>query len=244
MHTKIIWFNLFLSFLIIPTLILLVQVLTDDSFMNPIFATGQKTKNGEWPKVVISGRALDPPSSFTTIRENNLFSRARQESQPSPLIKEPELTAPKKSKIELEAEPIKELPKQEIQLNGIILAGDLKVAFVKNPDPASKGPSQIRVAIGDTVGRYRVRDLQRESMIVEADSQLYEVRLFEKKERDAETGPTHGAKNKSSAMEPKIVTAGSEAIAPKNEKAEPEKKDEPAFEWFNTPFGRVKRFKK
>lgn len=229
MHTRIVWINLFLSCLIVLTLFMLFQVLTDDGVVNPTTPSRQ-AKEGEWPQILVSRRVLDTASSFTSIRENNLFSRNRQARLSSmPVVNKPEIETSK------EPEPLKELPEKDIHLNGIILADTFKAAFVKNPSQDAGAPAQIRVGIGDAVGRYIVKEIQREAIVLEADSQQYEVRLFEKKDRETQAGSTK------TTIEPKIVTAGSEDISPQKEKEEPAPKEEAGFEWFNTPFGKVKR---
>ena len=233
MYPKIAYINVLLGFLIAVTGFMAVETWMDTEI--PLSSVSSK-KSESWPQVLVSKRELAAADTFHVICENNLFSQERQE-----IVRLPVKGEQPKPVAEKKIEPPKVVPESEIQLKGVMILPNFKAAFVNNPDTGSGGPPQLRLTEGDKIGSYIVKEIENDYVILEKNGERFEARLFEKK-KDAPN--LIGVQREKS--EPNIVSAGSTPVeaSPAQGAEASEKKDEPEFEWFKTPFGMIKRLKK
>jgi hypothetical protein len=198
----------------------------------------QAGKNPEKPlpeKRVIE-RTMPPDSTYGIVAEKNLFAPNRLES------------IPEKQK----PGPLK-ISEKMIFLYGVVVMGDRKKGLISNPDPGPEAgkqpaPKDKWVAIGDTIGNFRVADIQKDRIILADGASNHEILLYDKNKPARQTtvaeqsaAPTVVATGtaKAATAARSDTKTGTEPPASRSEAG----KSAPAGEYriVNTPFGPVKR---
>ena len=159
--------------------------------------TGSIQKPLPWPEKRISKRSMPPESDYEIIVTYNLFSHVRSEGkseeEKKPLVNE---TKPKAAGRFLK---LLEWTHKRTNLYGVIIVDDQRQALIGEV-PANRGKSAgekevKRAKVGDTVGRFKVKEIKNTSVILTAGGYEWPVALFDKdkpKKRASvkkETGP-------------------------------------------------------
>ena len=181
------------------------------------------------PAKAIAERTVPPDATFAIVAEKNLFSASRSEIIPE-----------KKKKQE---GPLK-ISEKQIFLYGIMVVGNTKKALISNPDPGpNAGKKSVKdkwVTLGDTIGTFKVTDIQKDRLILADDANKHEILLFDKSK------PARQAAAVAKPATPTVVTSGqgptaATAAQPASQAADG--KSAPAAEYriVNTPFGPSKQ---
>lgn len=100
-----------------------------------------------------------PPTEYAVIAEQNMFHPER---------KIPTL---------IEATP---LPKPEFVLYGILIAGDLKLAYMEDMKSPSKGKRQKALKQGETISGFTVKEIDTDKVLMVRGDEKMEVRITDK----------------------------------------------------------------
>ena len=181
-----------------------------------ISESGSIKKPLPWPEKKIPKKRLHPESDYTVIVSNNLFNNDRLERPPQKQEegKKPEPTG----RVSRQALKLAEWSYKNTNLYGVIIVGDHREALIGEvPASAGKGVGERGVKharVGDTVGRFKVKEIKDTSVLLTAVGREWRVSLFDKdkpKKRallKKETGPVvivGGSKTKSVLTDAKAV---------------------------------------
>ena len=182
-----------------------------------VFKNSSAQKPLAWQEKNVAKRMMSPESAYRVVVSNNLFFVDRSEVQQ----KKPEKAPPAVQKVGGRLLKILEAAAKATNLYGVVIVGDRKEALIGEV-PARKSPRSgergvKRAKVGDTVGRFKVKEINDTSVLLTAEGQEWCVALFDKdkpKKRapiKKESGPiviVGGAKNKSVLTEAKAVKKG------------------------------------
>lgn len=144
--------------------------------------TGSIQKPLPSPEKMIAKRNMPPESDYEIIVTYNLFSHVRSEGKPeeekTPLLNETEPKAAGRSF------DLLEWTHQRTNLYGVIIVDDQKEALIGEV-PANTGKSAgekgvKRVKEGDTLGRFKVKEIKNTSVVLTAGGYEWPVSLFDK----------------------------------------------------------------
>lgn len=194
--------------------------------------TGPINKPLPLPGKKVAKLSVPPESGYEVVVSNNLFSVERSELKPQIQGEKPK-TVPKSDEREL---MMLERAFKLIDLYGVIIANDYKAAFITEisvggpTGGSAKRPTRAfarvnkqgvkRVKEGDTVGRFKVKEIEKTSVLLTAGGREWQVSLFDKdkpKRRVAikkATGPVVvGAGSKDKAVrKPEVI--GEKKVVP------------------------------
>ncbi len=195
-----------------------------------------------------SVQAFNPPSRkperhFSIVTERNLFSPDRKEFKktappPSPL-KDP---SKEKSEPVVSVKPLERVEGKKVSLFGVILLPGYKAAIVSNPDEDKDKRVQKKVKVGESLGDYKIVDIQVDRILLSKNRERFEIPLYdEDNPKHRRTGEKKGPVKKKIA--PKVInTQPKEAESSK--RALTNQKDGDEWEVVDTPFGKIKRRKR
>ena len=186
--------------------------------------SGEKTRSSQtgslkspppWPEKKVEKKSVLPESDYEVIVSSNLFSASRSEGKPQEQSKEQPAVDRK-----ADGQPLKILQwsYKNTNLYGVIIVDDHREAFIGEV-PAGTGTGVgeqgvKRAQVGDTVGRFKVKEIKEKSVLLTAGGYEWRVALFDKdkpKKRAAikkEAGPivvVGGSKMNSLLTEAKAV---------------------------------------
>jgi hypothetical protein len=162
----------------------------------PIFKISAAQATSGWPEKGLEKRAVPPETDYEMVVKGNLFFADRSE-----VVEKPPESAP------VDTQPIVMGPQlqmleqvvKRINLYGVFVVDDRKEAFIDEIAVGRRGaPGESgikRAKAGDTVGRFKVKEIHNRSVILAAGGHEWEIFLFDKdnpKKRVAvarETGP-------------------------------------------------------
>ena len=184
-----------------------------------------------------------PEKHFNIVTEQNLFSPDRREvrksvSLPSPLkdqqAKTPEPVATVK--------PIEKVEGKKISLFGVMLLPGYKAAIVTNPEEDDNQHVQKKVKVGESLGDYKIVDIQVDRILLSKNRERFEIPLYDKdtpkaRRKDEKKDPVK------KIIAPKVIDTTPE-VAESGKGASANQKDDDAWEVVDTPFGKIKRRKK
>jgi len=149
-----------------------------------------------WPEKKVARRSVSPESDYAVIVSNNLFSNSRSMTE----TQEQKNKQPA-AKIKADGSVLRmlEWSYNNTNLYGVVIVGDHREAFIGEV-PAGTGTSVgergiKRAKVGDTVGRFKVKEINATSVLLTAGGHEWRVALFDKdkpKKRvpiKKETGP-------------------------------------------------------
>jgi hypothetical protein len=186
------------------------------------------------PEKKVMERTMPPDSNYAIVAEKNLFSSNRLEFIP-----------------EKQKQGLLKISEKQIFLYGVIVLGDRKKALISNPDPGPEVGKQLAkdkwVTLGDTIGTFKVADIQKDKIILTDGANSHEIFLYDKSK------PARQVVAAEKAAAPSVVAAGSGGAAATRSDAKPvagtpasraaDEKSAPAAEYriINTPFGPTKQ---
>ena len=133
-----------------------------------------------WSEKKVAKRNVPPESDYEVIVSNNLFWRNRSEVKPQEEGKKVE-TKPKADGRMLK---ILEGFVGRTHLYGVIIADDRREALIGEIPvgrPGRSGESEIkRAKVGDTVGRFKVKEINNRSVLLTAGDHEWQISLFDK----------------------------------------------------------------
>ena len=174
-----------------------------------------------WPEKKVAKISVLPESDYEVVVSNNLFSVERSEGKPQ----EQKKKLGTKSKADKRLSKLLELAYKQTNLYGVIMVDNHKEALIGEvPAGGRKGVGERgikRVKEGDTVGRFKVKEIEKTSVLLTAGGREWRVSLFDRdkpKKRvpiKKATGPiVAGAGSKSKAVQ-KPVGIGKKEVATK-----------------------------
>jgi len=183
-------------------------------------AIGPIKKSLPWLGKEIVKLSVPPESDYEVVASNNLFSVERSEFKPQKQGKKPAT----KSKADERLLKLLKLAHKQTSLYGVIMVDNRKEALITEiPAGGRKGVGERgikRVKEGDTVGRFKVKEIRETSVLLTAGGQEWQVSLFDKdkpKKRVPIRKPTRpitvGAGSKSKAGQRPAVT-GEKKVVP------------------------------
>jgi len=194
-------------------------------------ATRVSPKKRVKPKArrVVQHSRVRPESSYQVVVDKNLFSPERKGPEPGP-----------------EGEKVKEPDKEEklpanILLYGVVVTGNYRKALLTNPDRSKDKRQFVWVSVGDTLGDYKLADIQSEKVFLEKGGKRYEVSLYAGKKRRT---PPRPRKSTRASLAPRTTKKKKTIPAPRTI-VKPKKRTlkKGAYEIIKTPFGNIKRRK-
>lgn len=133
-----------------------------------------------WPEKRVAKVRLPPESDYEVVVSNNLFSVERSELKPQ----EQKKMSKTKSKDDGRLIKLLELAYKHTNLYGVIMVDNHKEALIGEvPAGARKGVGKRgikRVKEGDTVGRFKVKEIEKTSVLLTAGGHEWRVSLFDK----------------------------------------------------------------
>jgi len=168
-----------------------------------------------WVEKSIAKGTMSPESDYQVVVSDNLFFADRSEGQKKEPEKKPPPTIQKAGGSRLK---ILEQAVKHTNLYGVIIVDDRREAFIGEipaRKPGRSGEKGIkRAKVGDTVGRFKVKEISNKSVLLTAGGHEWRISMFDKdkpKKRapiKKETGPiviVGGSKKKSVLTETKAV---------------------------------------
>ena len=141
---------------------------------------GPIKKSLPWPGKKVAKLNVSPESDYEVVVSNNLFSIERSELKPQEQKKKLET----KSKADRKLIKLLELAYKHTNLYGVIMVDNHKEALIGEvPAGGRKGVGERgikRVKEGDTVGRFKVKEIEKTSVLLIAGGQEWRVSLFDK----------------------------------------------------------------
>ena len=244
------WLNFVLVVLILTFVTVTIMIWQQDViFAPPKFSEAVK----EWPQPFTMNIEPKPAADYDAVVNQNLYHSQRVEhtpelpkTEPDPVQKQ--IQVPVKE-VPAEPKPIETLKTNRLNLFGVMIWANEKVALVNNLINEEEG-GQVLVKEGERVGEYTVRTILPDSLIVGYQSEVYQIPLFDQ-EKDGKDRPKKKPSNtrvKSGVtnLKPEAPTILTTKDMPGGDKAL-ENGDNDEYEWviLNTPFGqkRIKRKK-
>lgn len=171
---------------------------------------------------------IPPESKFNSVTENNLFSSERGQVL-----------------AEEEAETVLEEVKisgRKVVLFGVIIADDYKTALINNPDRRSADKKNRWVKEGERLGNLEITHIAQEEISLNDGNNNYKISLYDPDK----------AKKKASGYkqsdQPKVISTGDgvkkKSRKPAKQTAKINQSKDIEYEYYDTPFGKVKRKKK
>ena len=158
-----------------------------------------------WVEKRITKRTMPPESEYQVVVSDNLFFADRSEVQ----HKEPEKKAPASQKVGGTHLKILEQVVKHTNLYGVIIAGDRREALIGEIPVGMSGRSGEkevkRAKVGDTVGRFKVKEINNRSVLLTAGGHEWQISLFDK-DKPKKRGPLKKATG------PIVAGAGSKPI--------------------------------
>lgn len=245
MISKFWWLNFILSLLILGLVATSVMI-----WQKQLIITAPKVPpaGNRWPDPLPEKTKKEDRKSYDTIVTENVFHKRRMEYTPIPPPAVKPVKAIKKpiEKIDIVPKELELLGKNDLNVFGVIIAGNLKYALINNMAQDSE-KTQIRVRENEIAGRYTIKKIFPDSIIVKLDNKDYLVPVFEKKETAGPDGKKKLTENRKTIVEkvPAVVVADRDQEN-KEPETKPKNKDD-GYEWvtFDTPFGkkRIRRKK-
>lgn len=181
-----------------------------------------------------------PERHYSIVSEQNLFSPDRREfKKPAPM------PSPLKAQPKEKPEPVKPLEKVEgkkISLFGVILLPGYKAAIVSNPDDDKDKRAQKKVKVGESLGDYKIVDIQDDRILLSKNRERFEIPLFDKDNpKNRRTAKKEAAVKKKTT--PKVINTQPDETASDKSKLTPQADDD-EWEIVDSPFGKIKRRKR
>ncbi len=196
---------------------------------------------------------IQGPAAYELIASSDLFSSDRKEYIHEEPAEEP-------VEVIQEAPPLKDL-KEKIYLQGVVIMGGYKKALITNPyRKKNSDPMTLTVQENDMVEAMKIESILKDRVVVIKNNERYEIKLFDEKK------PPRKIIAKSAGKNSQVVSTGHQADSGKKQAARPspspsatakpqnpgagavksagKKEGEQEFEYINTPFGKVRRFKR
>ena len=139
-----------------------------------------------WPGNQVAKISVAPESHYEVVVNKNLFSVERSELKPQEQKKKLET----KSKADARLLKLLESAYKQTDLYGVTIMDDYKVAFITETSAGgstkTKRPARVnkrgvkRVKVGDTVGRFKVKEIEKTSVLLTAGGREWRVSLFDK----------------------------------------------------------------
>ena len=135
-----------------------------------------------WPEKKIAKKNMPPESDYEIIVSYNLFSHLRSESKPEEEKKPmPNETEPK---VGGRSFKLLEWTHQRTNLYGVIIVDEHKEALIGEV-PANRGKTAgemgvKRARVGDTVGRFKVKEIKNTGVVLTAGGYEWPISLFDK----------------------------------------------------------------
>ena len=204
----------------------------------------QTGKNPEkpLPGKGITERKMPPDSTYSIVAEKNLFSSNRSEVVPE--------------KPTQKSGPLK-ISEKMVFLYGVVVMGNQKKALISNPETGSaankkSGAKEKWVALGDTLGNFKVADIQKDRIILADGANKHEILLYDKNkparkisapEKPVALPAASNIAGTGSTAPPTAAAAATKAVTGPPPPNVADGKSPPAAEHkiINTPFGPVKR---
>lgn len=178
-------------------------------------------KSFPWPEKRVKKQIVPPESDYEVVVSDNLFFVDRSEI----MEQKPEKGSAAVPKVSDRRLKVLEQAFKLTHLYGVIIVGDDKVALITEI-PAG-GPARVnkkgvkRAKVGDTVGRFKVKEIEKTSVLLTAGGREWRVSLFDKDKPKKRVlirkpaGPVVvGAGSKSKAVQ-KPVGIGKKEVATK-----------------------------
>ena len=181
------------------------------------------------PRRVVRKSKVKPSSFYQVVVEKNLFSPERKGPEPE--------SGDEKEKDTVEGEK----GPGNILLYGIVVKGSYRKALLSNPDRTKDKRRFVWVSVGDSLGDYKLVDIQSEKVFLEKGGKRYELSLYAGKKRrnlprpkkSIPTRPVPRAtKKKKSLPVPRPVMKPKTKVLKRG-----------GYEIISTPFGDIKRRK-
>ena len=184
---------------------------------------GPIKKSLPWQGKTVAKLSVPLESGYEVVASKNLFSVERSELKPQEQKKKP---GPK-SKADERLVKLLELAYKQTNLYGVIMVDNYKEALINEvPAGGRKGVGERgvkRVKEGDTVGRFKVKEIDKTSVLLTAGGHEWRISLFDKdkpKKRvpiKSATGPVvAGAPSKGRSV-PESPVIGEKKIVPERE---------------------------
>ncbi len=140
---------------------------------------GPIKKSLPWSEKKVAKLSVPPESDYEVVVSNNLFSVERSELKPGEKGKKSAM----KSKAEGRLIKLLELAHKHTNLYGVIMVANHKEALIGEvPAGGRKGIGERgikRVKEGDTVGRFKVKEIEQTSVLLTAGGREWRVSLFD-----------------------------------------------------------------
>ena len=180
--------------------------------------TGSLKTPPPWPEKKVAKRSVPPESDYGVIVSSNLFSDSRSETEPQGQRKKQPAA---KHKADGRVLQILEWSYKNTNLYGVIIVDDHREAFIGEV-PAGTGTGVgergvKRAKVGDTVGRFKVKEINDTSVLLTARGHEWRISMFDKdkpkkrarvKKDDGPIVIVGGSKMKSVLTEAKAVKKG------------------------------------
>jgi len=150
----------------------------------------------DWSEKRFEKKEAPPETEYEVVVQGNLFSPDRSEAVEKPAEDAPAAT--QSIAVGPQLQMLEQMAKQT-SLYGIVIADNRREAFIGEfaiRRPGTPGESGIkRVKVGDTVGRFQVKEIQNKGVVLAAEGHEWKISLFDKdipKKRvpvQKETGP-------------------------------------------------------
>ncbi len=175
----------------------------------PVSGPAGKTATVEPPPPLPSFTMPDLGQLATTI-ERPLFMPTRRPPPPEEVVKV-EVKAPAPAPVPLE--PLK------VGVSGLIISDSERLALLRR----ESGGDLLRMAIGDTIDGWTVKDIQADGVIFDRDGETTEVKLRDlkpgqsrKASRPTKKPPRNRRRTRSRRSEPKTTTPAAKSTSPRS----------------------------
>lgn len=171
--SRVWWINVLLAFFSASAILAAIIIL----MRNPSDVPETVSKNDKSAvlTMVEPAQRTFNASEYEDVTEKNIFAPDRSYSP----------NAKEEATPEKEETPV--LPDKELVLFGTLIAGDFKYAIISNPGIEDVKTEQVKVKMGETAGRYTIKDIRPRDITVTKDGQDYDIPIY-KKEPSGESG--------------------------------------------------------
>ena len=152
------------------------------------FKIGSAQQPSTWPEKSVAKRTIPPESDYQVVVSDNLFFADRSEGQQ----KEPGKSPPTVQKVGGTHLKILEQVLKHTNLYGVIIVDDRREALIGEIPvgrPGRSGEKEVkRAKVGDTVGRFKVKEINNRSVLLTAGGHEWQISLFDK-DKPKKRGP-------------------------------------------------------
>lgn len=170
-------------------------------------------------------------NTYQSIIGKNLFSPKRAET----VI---EASAPE---VVVDDKPLR-IDGKKIELYGVVLTDDRKMALVSDPDVANRKRASRWVKLGDQLGQFVVETIAPEDIVLSDGSDRFKIVLWDQ-QREKQSPVPPPSNDKPTVIVTETQTPSSQSSAPSRTEA-PNAAEDDDIEIIQTPFGDIKRKKK